>query len=112
MAGKFEIKDAKKGQVYFVLKAGNGKVILTGEPYTNKSGCTNGIASVRKNSQMDDRFERLTGKKGAPYFVLKAANKKVIGTSEMYSTTSAMENGIASVKTNAPTAEVKDLTKK
>jgi hypothetical protein len=43
--------------------------------------------------------------------VLKAVNAEPIGKSEMYSSTSKMEAGIASVKTNAPTAPVKDLTK-
>jgi uncharacterized protein YegP (UPF0339 family) len=33
----------------------------------------------------------------------------VIGTSEMYSSTSAMENGISSVKKNAPNAPIDDI---
>jgi len=41
---------------------------------------------------------------------LTATNGETIGKSEMYSSASAMETGIASVKTNAPTATVKDLT--
>ena len=45
-----------------------------------------------------------------PFFVLKAANGKIIGQSEMYSSAAAMEKGIASVKANAPTASVVDLT--
>ncbi len=47
---------------------------------------------------------------GEPYFVLKATNGEVIGRSEMYSSASAMENGIESVKTNGPAAAVKDRT--
>jgi uncharacterized protein YegP (UPF0339 family) len=49
-------------------------------------------------------------KNGQPFFVLKAANGETIGRSEMYSSASAMENGIASVKRNAATATVDDLT--
>jgi uncharacterized protein YegP (UPF0339 family) len=41
---------------------------------------------------------------------LKAGNNQVIGSSEMYSSTSAMENGIASVKKNAPIAEIDDIS--
>ena len=70
--------------------------------------CENGIESVRTNSQNDDRFDRKTAKDGSPYFNLKASNGQVIGKSEMYSSTSAMENGIASVKKNAPDADVED----
>ena len=48
--------------------------------------------------------------KGEPYFILKATNGQEIGRSEYYSGNSAMENGIASVKTNAPDAKVDDTT--
>ncbi|RDY61160.1 YegP family protein [Flagellimonas nanhaiensis] len=106
--GKFEIKTTNSGKTMFNLKAGNGQVILTSEQYNSKSACENGIESVRTNSQNDDRFERKTAKDGSPYFNLKASNGQVIGKSEMYSSTSAMENGIASVKKNAPDADVDD----
>ena len=43
---------------------------------------------------------------GSPFFNLKATNGQVIGKSEMYSSKSACENGIESVKKNAPEAEV------
>ena len=39
-------------------------------------------------------------------FDLLATNGQVIGTSEMYSSVAARENGIESVKKNAPDAEV------
>ena len=39
-------------------------------------------------------------------FDLKATNGQVIATSEVYTTKDACENGIASVKKNAPEAEV------
>jgi uncharacterized protein YegP (UPF0339 family) len=109
MAGYFELKPAKTGFL-FNLKAANHEVILTSEIYTAKPGALNGIESVKKNALQDGRFERKTAKDGSPYFVLTATNGQVIGVSEMYSSTAAMENGIASVKTNAPAAEVKDLT--
>ena len=106
--GKFEIKTDKSGKYRFNLKAGNGQVILSSQGYASKSGCDNGIDSVRKNSQDDSMFERMTAKDGSPYFCLKASNGQVIGNSEMYSSTSAMENGIASVKKNAPDASVEE----
>jgi uncharacterized protein YegP (UPF0339 family) len=49
-------------------------------------------------------------KNGEPYFVLNASNGQVIGKSELYSTTSGMENGIASVKKHGPGASVADNT--
>ena len=107
---KFEIYNDKKGEFRFRLKASNGQSILASEGYKSKSGCTNGIESVRKNSQDDGNYERLESKGGSPYFNLKASNGQVIGTSEVYTSTSGMENGIASVKKNAPKAVVDDLT--
>ncbi len=106
--GKFEIKKDKSGQFRFNLKASNGQVILSSEAYKTKASCDNGINSVRTNSQDDGKFDRKTAKDGSPYFNLKASNGQVIGASEMYSSTSAMENGIASVKKNAPDADVVD----
>ena len=92
------------------LKAGNGEIILTSERYKAKAGAENGIDSVRVNSPLPERYDRLTAKDGSPYFVLKAANHEVIGTSEMYSAKSAMENGIESVQTNGPVAVINDMT--
>lgn len=106
--GKFEIKKDKAGKFRFNLKAGNGQVILSSEAYNSKSACDNGIESVRKNSAEDARFERKTAKNGKSYFNLKASNGQVIGASQMYASEASMENGIASVKNNAPDASVDD----
>jgi uncharacterized protein YegP (UPF0339 family) len=103
---KFEIYTDKRGEFRFRLKAGNGQTILASEGYKAKASCMNGIESVRKNSQDDSKFEKLESKNGKPYFNLKATNGQVIGNSEMYSSISGMENGIASVKKNAPEAKV------
>jgi uncharacterized protein YegP (UPF0339 family) len=109
MAAKFVLKKSKD-QFMFNLKAGNGEIILTSERYKAKASAKNGIESVRKNSQDDDRFERKESSNGKSYFILKAMNNEPIGKSEMYNSKSGMENGIKSVKENAPTAEVEDLT--
>ncbi len=106
--GKFVISTRKNGEFQFNLKAGNGQSILSSEGYTTKAACENGIESVRKNSQDDSRFERKQSAGGNPYFNLKAGNGQIIGTSEMYESNAACENGIESVKKNAPDATVSD----
>lgn len=108
--GKFEMTTRKNGEFQFNLKATNGQIILTSEGYTSKASCTNGIESVRTNSKDDNRFERLTAKNGSPYFNLKAANGQIIGSSQMYSSEAARDNGIESVKNHAPDATVDDQT--
>lgn len=40
----------KAGEFRFRLKAKNGQIIATGEGYKAKSGCKNGIESIRKNA--------------------------------------------------------------
>jgi uncharacterized protein YegP (UPF0339 family) len=110
MAGYFELTAAAGGQFKFNLKAGNHEVILSSELYKSKQSAQGGIDSVKKNAPSDDRYQRKTAKDGSPYFVLTATNGETIGRSEMYSSASAMEGGIASVKANAPTATVKDKT--
>ena len=110
MAGKFELKKSKNDKYFFNLLAGNGQIILSSEMYEAKASAVNGMESVKKNSADDSRYERLTGKDGSPYFVLKAGNSQVIGQSQMYSSESARDGGIASCKTNGPTAPLVDLT--
>jgi uncharacterized protein YegP (UPF0339 family) len=111
MAGKFELNTTSNGKFFFNLKAGNGQTILSSEMYESKSGAENGIASVKKNAPDDARYERRHATNGDPYFVLKAGNGEVIGKSEMYSSAAALENGIESVKTNAPDAEIAESAK-
>ena len=93
------------------IPGGNGETILSSEMYVAKSSAQSGIESVIVNSQNDDRFDRKTSSNGQQYyFVLKAGNNETIGKSEMYNSKQAMENGIASVKNNAPTATIDDQT--
>ena len=101
----------RSGQQYrFVLKAGNNETILTSELYVSKQGAEGGIQSVRVNSPNDARYERKNAGNGSPMFNLKASNGERIGTSETYSSTTARETGIQSVKTNGPTAPIDDQT--
>lgn len=110
MSGWFDLSKSSDGQYKFVLKAGNSEVILTSELYTTRSSADNGIASVRTNSPLDERYDRKVAANGKFYFNLKAGNHQVIGTSQMYASEASREKGIASVKTNGGTETVKDNT--
>lgn len=105
---KFIIKKRTNGEFQFNLKAGNGEVILTSEGYSTKAACENGIESVQKNAPDDDRYEKKTSSNGKFHFNLKATNGQVIGSSELYATESGRDQGIESVKKNAPSATVED----
>ena len=110
MAGKFEIYQDNAGEYRFRLKAGNGENILASEGYKAKASCENGIASVKKNSGDDKRYEVKEQSNGKPYFVLKAGNGEVIGKSQAYESEASCKNGMESVKNNAPDAAIDDQT--
>ena len=118
--GKFVMKETATG-VKFDLKAGNGQVIATSEVYTTEAACKNGIESVKKNApvaavedqtkegfatEKNPKFEVYTDKAGEFRFRLTATNGQIIATSEGYTTLANCLNGVESVKTNAPEAEV------
>lgn len=109
MAGKFEIYKDKADEYRFRLKAGNGQTILASEGYSSKSGCTNGIDSVKSNAPTDARYERKQTSSGKFMFTLKSTNGQVIGTSETYESEASRDNGVESVKTNAPDAVVVEV---
>ena len=118
--GKFEIIKGRDNNYRFNLIAGNGEIIATSEIYTTEKACLNGIESVRKSclGEIEDqtaetvetkkhpKFEIYTDKAGEFRFRLKARNGEVIAASEGYKAKASCENGIASVKKNAPEAEV------
>jgi uncharacterized protein len=110
MKATFEIKEATDGKYVFNLKSGNDQVILTSQSYESKESAKTGIASVKQNTPLDERYEEKSFADGRPYFVLIAANRQVIGRSQMYSSREAMRKGIASVKKNASVAETVDLS--
>ncbi len=119
--GKFVVRETATG-VKFDLKAGNGEVIATSEVYSSKAACLKGIESVKNNcvGEIEDqtvegfeavkhpKFEMYQDKAGEYRFRLKAKNGEVIATSEGYTSKAGCENGIASVKKNAPEAEVQE----
>ena len=110
MNGWFEVQKSKANDFYFVLKAGNGEVILTSEMYKAKDGASGGIASVQANSGADAHYERTTANGGKFRFSLKAANHQVIGTSQLYVSESSRDAGIKSVQENGASKTIKDNT--
>ncbi len=119
---RFVIREVASG-VKFDLKATNGQVILTSEVYASEAACKQGIASVAKNApiapvedqtvegyevQKHPKFEIYQDKAGEFRFRLKAKNGEVIATSEGYKAKASCENGIASVKKNAPDAAIEE----
>jgi uncharacterized protein YegP (UPF0339 family) len=59
---------------------------------------------------MPAKFEVYKDASGQFRFRLRAANNEIIAVSEAYTSKAACMNGIESVKTNAPIAEIMDET--
>ncbi len=61
-------------------------------------------------AKMPAKFEVFKDASGQFRFRLRAANNEIIAASEAYTSKAACLNGIDSVKTNAPIAEIEDQT--
>jgi uncharacterized protein len=59
---------------------------------------------------MAGKFVLKKGSTGKYHFNLVASNGQVVATSEAYESKASALNGIESVKTNAPNAEIDDQT--
>lgn len=88
---------AKRQKHYFLLKAKNGKVLLTSEMYRNYAGVKVGIAAVIFYGHELVNYRKLKSHNGEYYYVLMAANNEVIGTSEMYYSKSNLNRAIKTV---------------
>jgi len=105
---KFVISRRYNGEYQFTLVANNGQTILASEGYLSKEACENGIESVKKNALESIRFDRLISSNGKYYFNLKASNGQIIGSSEMYESQNARDNGIESVTKNVQNSTTED----
>lgn len=108
--GKFVITKRVNGDFQFNLKAANGEIILSSEGYTTKSNCQNGIDSVKRNAADEAKYDRKIASNGKLYFTLEATNGQTIGISELYESEAGRNNGILSVRTQAPNAIIQDAT--
>ena len=113
--GKYVINLHEDKKCHFVLKSGNGEIILTSQTYASKKSAVNGIASVAKNAPLAEvedqtkgdakkpnpKFEVYEDKGGKFRFRLLAKNGQNIGHSEAYNDMRGLKNGIKSVVKNA-----------
>ena len=133
VTGVFEVFYDAVGRFRFHLKAANGQIIAVSQSYGTKEAALKGIASIKKNAPIAKTADFTTGETmpesthragivqdpvfeiqcNAPdkfRFHLKAANGQIIAVSQSYLTKQSAENGIASVKKNAPMAKIIDQT--
>ena len=131
VTGVFEVFYDSACRFRFHLKAGNGQIIAVSQSYGTKEAALKGIASITKNVSMA-KITDFTAKESMPQssqgiiqepvfeiqcdaagkfrFHLKAANGQIIAVSQSYKSRGSAENGITSIKNNAPIAKIIDHT--
>lgn len=105
---KLSKNSAAQQPYHFVLVAPNNEIILKSENYTTSQSARKGIDSVRVHGTGASNFECKISTSGQPYFVLKAKNGEVIGTSQMYKTEGSRDAGIKAVMKYAGKADLVD----
>jgi len=95
--GRFELKTAKNGKFLFNLKAGNGPIILSSEPYDTRKAAASGIEAIKRSISERRRYVRVSNR-GEYHFNLKAANGEIIGESRSYRSAEDMEKDIRSLE--------------
>jgi uncharacterized protein YegP (UPF0339 family) len=96
MRPEFTITRMSGGRCRFVLKSGNGQVLLHGlTTYSSVDACLNGIESVRNNGSDCKNYVILESLKKKPFFVLKSGNGRPIGYGNNYSSLKACRNGMS-----------------
>lgn len=82
----------------FNLHAQNGQVVLSSESYTTQAAAWNGAFAIQDAAKLAGAFAIKTSTDNRYYFTLTAENGQVVGVSQLYTSRSAAEGGIASVK--------------
>jgi uncharacterized protein len=68
------------------------------------------VSQIRKDKIMAAKFEVYKDTQGKHRFRLKAGNGQIIAVGEAYESMSACLNGIESIRMNAPSATMVDMT--
>lgn len=106
---RYSVLEADSGEYYFNLLAPNGQLIGSSEMYASKANAEAGVDAVMAALEnpvsaaaetSGVRFETFKGQDGKSYFRLRAANGQIVLASQGYSSKTAADSGIKSVKTN------------
>ncbi len=102
-------KSQAKEPFTFSFQDESGNSVVRSENYAVKKSCINGVESVRKNSQVEGRYELAESKNGKFYFNLKASNGQVVATSTLFASDALRSQAMGFLKANAPTMPVEEL---
>jgi len=101
--------DAKEPFTFAFMNSAD-KTVVRSENYAAKKSCLNGIESVRKNSQNDNRYQLCESQNGKFYFNIKASNGQIVATSSLFASEAERDEAISFLKDNAATMRIDDLS--
>jgi uncharacterized protein len=90
----------------FNVHAGNGQVVLSSESYTTQAAAWNGAFAVQDAAALEGSFTLKTSTDNRYYFTLTALNGQIVGVSQLYTTRTAAQDGITSVKSLLATMDL------
>lgn len=108
VSGWYEI-ESEDGLFRFVLKAGNGEVILRGVQHEDKESAESDIFLAQDSCAKEERYEKIISAEGKPGFNLMAATGQIIGSSQPYSSEASCSKGMASVRKNGSSTVIKEM---
>ena len=110
MSAKFALNTEVDGKFLFQFYGPDQEAIFTSTVYKSKAKAEQGIASVRQNATVFNRFEIKETPDGKYYFILRARNHFVIAKGPLSPSRATVEDLINFIHAKAPIAEVQDNT--
>lgn len=100
-------KSDAKEPFSFIFVDGEDTIVKS-ENYAQKASAKNGIESVKKNSQVEARYELKESSNGKFFFNIKATNGQVVATSTLFASEDDRSSAIEKLKAEAPEASLED----
>lgn len=94
--GKVDLWKSSDGQFRFRVVAGNGRILLSSEGYTSRTGALNGVLSVLENGVDPEMYQLNLTKAGKYNLRLVAKNHEIIAFTQAYASKSNAKRAINS----------------
>jgi uncharacterized protein YegP (UPF0339 family) len=99
---RVEFLQGTSGQFRFNVHARNGQIVLSSEQYTTEAAAVNGAVAVQTVGSDAAAYTLQQNASKGWYFTVKADNGQIIGVSQQYTTKSAAQSAITSMKSFLP----------
>jgi uncharacterized protein YegP (UPF0339 family) len=109
MSAYYELLRVEPSRFRFRLRAPDGEILLTGEPYNLKREAIAAIEACRISGPLERRYERTTTSAGEYGFVLRGRTSGILlGHSPAFDTEQERERALFAVKRHAGNLYIRD----